>query len=87
MEVCIYDRIVYLNIVKKGINIFPKKGFLKGGAMLPRGGAQKNVCPPYTNALVHPWLTTDPKFITAHSGYKDQAIGIISFEQKSSQLR
>ena len=29
MEVCIYDRIVY--IVKKGINIFFKKGGFKGG--------------------------------------------------------
>jgi len=28
MEVCIYDRIVY--IVKKGINIFSKKGVLRG---------------------------------------------------------
>ena len=27
---CVYDRIVYLNIVKKGINIFSKKGFCKG---------------------------------------------------------
>ena len=50
MEVCIYDRIVY--IVKKGINIFFKKGVFQGSTMLPRG-AQK-MCPPYTNALVRP---------------------------------
>jgi len=36
---------------KKGINIFSKKGFLRGGPMLPRGGDQKiffarNCAPP-----------------------------------------
>ena len=32
------DQIVYMNIVKKGINIFLIKGFLRGGGtMLPRG--------------------------------------------------
>ena len=25
---------------KKGINIFSKKGFLRGGTMLPRGGTK-----------------------------------------------
>jgi len=40
-------------IVKKGINIFSKIGFLRGGgAMLPRGAPKE--CPPYTNALVTP---------------------------------
>ena len=51
MEVCIYDRIVY--IVKKGINIFSKKGVLRGGTIMLRG-AQKKIlrtdspkkCPP-----------------------------------------
>ena len=43
MEVCIWSNIVY--IVKKGINIFFKKGVFQGGT--------KNG-PPYTNALVRP---------------------------------
>ena len=38
-----YDQIVYQNIVKKGINIFSKKGFLGGGAKYCQGGSQK--CP------------------------------------------
>ena len=33
---CVYDRIVYFNIVKKDINILSKRGF-KG-----QGGAQKH---------------------------------------------
>ena len=40
---CAYDRIVY--IVKKGINIFSKKWFL-------RGWHNVFVPPPYTNALI-----------------------------------
>ena len=48
---CVYDRIVYLNIVKKGINIFSKKGghnVAKGGTIIAP--------PPFTNALVRPWM-------------------------------
>ena len=36
----VYARIVYLYIVKKGINIFFKKGVFKGG------GPQHFFCPP-----------------------------------------
>ena len=53
MEVCILYRIL-VYIVKKGINIFSKKVFLRGGHnVAPRGGA-KNVPSPYTNALLRP---------------------------------
>ena len=39
---CVYDRIVYFNIVKKDINILSKKGVLRGGdTMLPMGGTKK----------------------------------------------
>ena len=31
---CVYDRIVYLNIVKKVSIFFQKKGFFKGGAQM-----------------------------------------------------
>ena len=40
---CVYDRKVYLNIVKKAINIFSKKGFLRG-AQCCQGGHK--FCPP-----------------------------------------
>ena len=33
---CVYDQIIYLNIAKKGINIFALKGFLRGGTMLQK---------------------------------------------------
>ena len=39
---CVYDRIVYLNIVKKGINIFSKKG----GHNVAKGGAHNFSHPP-----------------------------------------
>ena len=46
MEVC---------IVKKGINIFSKKVFLRGGHnVAPRGGGEKCANSPYTNALLRP---------------------------------
>ena len=37
---CVYDRIVY--IVKKGINILSKKGFLRGGGAQCCQGGKKN---------------------------------------------
>ena len=53
------DRKVYLNMVKKGINIFSKKWFLQGGTIkffdaLTRANFAP---PPYINALVRPWST------------------------------
>ena len=40
---CVYDRKVY--IFKKGIDIFSKKGFLRGDNVA-KGGGTKNVCSP-----------------------------------------
>ena len=56
------DRIVYLNLVKKGINMFSKKGVLRGGHNVTKGEykiiflrADAHIlCPLYTNALVRP---------------------------------
>ena len=43
-----YDRIVYLNIFKKDINIFSKKGFLRGGQNVAKGGGHKKFSHPPT---------------------------------------
>jgi len=40
---CVYDRIVYL--VKKGINIFSKKGFLRGWHNVAKGGGARKSAP------------------------------------------
>ena len=42
------DRIVYLNIFKKDINIFSKKGFLRGGHNVTKGGTIFFCAPPPT---------------------------------------
>ena len=46
---CVYDRIV--NIFKKGINIFFKKGVFKGGHNVARGGHTKCCAPTPTQML------------------------------------
>ena len=50
MELCIYDRLVYLNTVKKGIKVFSKKRFLRGWGHNVAKGGQKCSCTPLASS-------------------------------------
>jgi len=74
---CVYDRIVY--IVKTGINVFFKKGFLRG-AQFCHGGS-KNVTPPYTNALIRPYKSHGYNHILSYMSWPPS----LFFLQRSAQ--